>query len=193
MQPERASGHADDARLPAPPTLLTGARRRAGLPAAGNAKRTTVVAAPRIPGSACAECGAPIPVRQRRCSTCHVVAKAARLLAQQAAEAEHRHTTGDHPSQRPAVRTRISERQRAQWESARHSRPVSGFTGHPSEFRRLILPNLSGMKPSDLASATGLSRGYCAQIRDGRRTPAARHWAVLHLAGLNAQQAAEAS
>jgi hypothetical protein len=32
---------------------------------------------------------------------------------------------------------------------------------------RLILPLLAGAKPSELA--TGLSAGYCARIRDGKR------------------------
>jgi hypothetical protein len=62
--------------------------------------------------------------------------------------------------------------------------PSGGFTGHPSEFRRLIQPKLAGRRPSDLARATGLSPGYCAQVRDGQRVPHLRHWAAFQLVGL---------
>jgi hypothetical protein len=63
--------------------------------------------------------------------------------------------------------------------------PVSGgFTGRQSEFQRLILPRLAGIKPGMLASAAGLSPGYCAQVRDGKRVPHLRHWAAFQLAGL---------
>src|SRR6476646_185134 len=53
-----------------------------------------------------------------------------------------------------------------------------------AEFLRLIQPQLSEVAPSVLAEATGLSSGYCAQIRAGKRVPHTRHWATLHLAGL---------
>ena len=55
----------------------------------------------------------------------------------------------------------------------------------PSELRRLILPRSAGVRPVELAQATGLSRGYCAQIRDGKRVRHVRHWAAFQLAGLN--------
>ena len=61
---------------------------------------------------------------------------------------------------------------------------AGGFTERPSEFQRLSLPCLRGATPAELAQATELSRGYCAQIRAGRRVPNVRHWAVFQLAGL---------
>jgi len=48
----------------------------------------------------------------------------------------------------------------------------------------LILPRLTGLSPRELTDATGLSPGYCASIRDGKRVPDVRHWAVFQLAGL---------
>ena len=45
-----------------------------------------------------------------------------------------------------------------------------------------IQPKLAGRTPSDLARATGLSPGYCAHVRDGRRVPHPRHWAAFQLA-----------
>jgi hypothetical protein len=71
----------------------------------------------------------------------------------------------------------------------RRSGGGGGYTGYPSEFRRLILPTLIDIRAADLARATGLSPGYCAQTRDGRRMPHIRHWATLQLAGLSADPA----
>jgi hypothetical protein len=72
----------------------------------------------------------------------------------------------------------------------RSNRTASGFTGRPGEFQRLVLPRLAGLSPSAMAAATGLSAGYCASIRDGKRVPDVRHWAGFQLAGL--QQARQA-
>jgi hypothetical protein len=41
-----------------------------------------------------------------------------------------------------------------------------------------------GIESGTLAHATGLSAGYCAQIRDGKRVPHVRHWATMQLLGL---------
>jgi hypothetical protein len=82
------------------------------------------------------------------------------------------------------VRERTARSQRAQWQARAAAEPVGGYTGTAAEFRRLILPRIASAKPTDLARATGLSSGYCAQIRDGRRVPHPRHWAALQLVGL---------
>ena len=87
----------------------------------------------------------------------------------------------------PAVRERIGQTQRAQRVANRDAPPVGGFTGRPSEFRRLILPTLGRVAPRDLAQETGLSAGYCAQIRDGHRVPHPRHWGAFQLAGLRSR------
>ncbi len=121
--------------------------------------------------------------RQRRCAECHATSNTNRLRDHQAATNVKRQDTGEHPSARADVRARIATAQRAHWE-ARPRDSAPGFTGRPSEFRRLILPRLAGAHPADLARATGLSRGYCAQIRDGKRVPHSRHWAAFQLAGL---------
>jgi hypothetical protein len=107
------------------------------------------------------------------------------MRSQQAVEVAHRRSTGDHPSARQEVRDRIAAAQRAQWNARKASPAGDGFTGRPSEFRRLILPRLAGIETGALVQATGLSAGYCAQIRDGRCVPHLRHWAAFQLAGLN--------
>ena len=49
---------------------------------------------------------------------------------------------------------------------------------------------IRSLTPSQIANETGLSRGYCGQIRDekGRCVPHVRHWAPLQLAGLQARE-----
>jgi hypothetical protein len=66
---------------------------------------------------------------------------------------------------------------------------AGGFTGRAAEFRRLILPRLAGIETGILVRATGLSAGYCPQIRGGKRVPHVRHWAALQLAGLTQSEA----
>ena len=173
---------AADAGLGAPPTLLTGHTRREARPA-GSRKRPQKALKPVVPAQVCSDCGWEIPAGQRRCPDCHATANTTRLRDHQAASTLARQTTGKHPSARAEVRARIAAAQRAQWE-ARRLDIGTGYTGRSSEFRRLILPHLAGATPARLADATGLSRGYCAQIRDGRRVPHVRHWAALQLAGL---------
>jgi hypothetical protein len=109
------------------------------------------------------------------------------MVAHQAEEGIRRKLTGDHPMARPDVRERIAIRQRDHWRQRSAGETVSGYTGHPSEFRRLILPKLADTRPSDLARATGLSPGYCAQIRDGKRTPHPRHSAAFQNAPPNSR------
>lgn len=142
--------------------------------------RTTTSVVPRLRNRA--------PTRRQRCPSCHHAANAKRLRDHQATEANRRRSTGDHPSNRPEVRKRIADSQRAQWAERRHVGSGGGFTGRPSEFRRLILPRLAGLRSRDLARETGPSPGHCAQVRDGKRVPHVRHWAVLQLAGLRAPE-----
>lgn len=190
VAPARKRPHAElvakmlaaDAGLPAPPTLLTGDTRRKARPSSSRL-RPHHSPNPAAPPQVCRDCGQEIPCGQRRCADCHATANTARIRDHQAASTLVRQTTGKHPSARADVRARIAERQRRHWQ-ARSADAASGYGQSPSEFRRLILPRLAGATPADLARAPGLSRGYCAQIRDGRRIPHIRHWAALQLAGL---------
>jgi CRISPR-associated endonuclease Cas1 len=172
---------AADAGLAAPPTLLTGEVRRAAR-RLGSRTRPFHPPVPVGPVQVCRECGREIAAGRRRCAKCHAIANTNHLRQHQAAITLKRQETGEHPSARADVRARIASAQRVHWEGRHDSAP--GFTGRPSEFRRLILPRLAAASAADLARATGLSRGYCAQIRAGRRVPHVRHWAALQLAGL---------
>ena len=173
---------AADTGLPRPATRLTQAERRAARPD-WHRKRPRPSSPPPL-GARCTECGTPLRVGQKRCPECHRSANAERMREEQRAGIAKRRSAGRHPSQDPTIRKAIAETQRGHWQArqAVHA-PASGFTGHPSEFRRLIQPRLAGRRPSDLARATGLSPGYCAQVRDGQRVPHVRHWAAFQLAG----------
>jgi hypothetical protein len=92
---------------------------------------------------------------------------------------------GAHGS-RSDIRDRIAATQRAHWRARSEAEDAGGFGASPSAFNRLILPKLQGVAPAILATATGLSPGYCALIRAGKRIPHPRHWAALQLAGLQA-------
>ena len=50
----------------------------------------------------------------------------------------------------------------------------------PAIFRREIWPNLRSLPVSALVRATGLSYGYCNQIKLGHKTPHPRWWETLN-------------
>jgi CRISPR-associated endonuclease Cas1 len=180
---EAARRLASDAGIGAPPTPLTGQRRRTARPASDNT-RPAVPTKPARPQRRCVECGTEVGGNRRRCDACHQAANGEQLLRQQKTETRRRTETDVHPSSRADVRARIGASQRVQWEqriSADHS---DGFGYGTSGFVRLVLPRIAGVSPRELAETTGLSRGYCAAIRDGKRVPHRRHWAALQLAGL---------
>jgi hypothetical protein len=91
------------------------------------------------------------------------------------------------PSSRTEVRERIGETQRERSSERLSSPRAAGYGSHPSTFNRLILPQIGEVAPATLAAATGLSKGYCASIRAGKRIPHPSHWAALQLAGLRAR------
>jgi hypothetical protein len=84
------------------------------------------------------------------------------------------------------VRARIAETQRRHWNDREAAGEITGWGNQPSTYRRLVQPHISELSARRLAQATGLSPGYCAQIRSGNRIPHPRHWAALQLAGLSA-------
>jgi hypothetical protein len=168
-----AQSLADSADLGVLPTPLTGSNRSRGRAKYRRREPSARVATPTLE-QRCRDCGTLLVTGARKlCDECRTRLNAGRLAALQAAETAHRRSVGTHPSSRPDVRARISESQRDQAKAARRDCDApSGFAGHPSEFRRLILPRIAGAKPSDLARATGLSPGYCAHVRDGTPRPA---------------------
>jgi hypothetical protein len=98
---------------------------------------------------------------------------------------------GATPSSREDVRERIGETQRERWSERLSSPRAAGYGRHPTTFNRLNLPHIREVAPATLAAATGLSQGYCASIRAGRRIPHPNHWAALQLAGLQVGDATQ--
>lgn len=47
------------------------------------------------------------------------------------------------------------------------------------EFVREVLPRLTGVTLPAMVNATGLSSGYCFQIKRGERTPHPMYWEAL--------------
>lgn len=60
----------------------------------------------------------------------------------------------------------------AEWNSAHEM-------SDPVEFTENILPHLTEISLSEMARATGLTKGYCSFIRRGQKVPHERHWEVL--------------
>ena len=171
------------------PTRLTGKHRSEGRDQYRNRPpKQPRTRAPAVE-PACKECGAPLPNRDRVvCDSCLPIQNRQRLDHYREIETARRAATGDHPQSRPEVREKLAHAQRLHWERRAASPDAPGYTGHPSEFNRLIRPLLAGLSPALLADKTGLSKGYVAQIRDGRHTPHPRHWPALHQIGLDAKQ-----
>lgn len=175
---------AKHAGLPSPPTLLTGQRRRSARHPSTDRLRAPVAPRPALAPHRCVDCGTELTSNRRRCVGCHRLANDQRLVAVGRAEASRRRTAESHPSARGEVRGRIGESQRRRWAERREAGAQSGFGTSPSAFTRLVLPRIQGVSSSQLAEATGLSPGYCALVRGGKRIPHARHWAALQLSGL---------
>jgi hypothetical protein len=131
------------------------------------------------------DCGVSVSSNRKRCPACRNVQNQRHLAEHARAEAAYRAQTSKHPSQNAAVRERIAAKQR-QHAMSRAAVPT-GFSGHPSEFDRLIRRRLQGVSASYLARQTGLSANYCRDIREGRRVPAVRWWSALPLAALRAE------
>jgi CRISPR-associated endonuclease Cas1 len=179
---------AKHAGLPSPPTLLTGQRRRNVRQPFTDRPRAPDAPRPAPAPRRCVDCGTELASKQQRCAECHRLANDQRLIAAGRAEASRRRTTKSHPSARGDVRGRIAESQRKRWAEQREAGAPSGFGTSPSAFHRLVLPRIQGVSSSRLAEATGLSPGYCALVRGGKRIPHARHWAALQLAGFHARE-----
>lgn len=65
----------------------------------------------------------------------------------------------------------FSLRQQDQWGGRKATPTPSGYTDRPAEFLRLILPHLSGVTPSVLAQATGLSPATAPRSAPGGGFP----------------------
>jgi hypothetical protein len=172
-----------NAPRPAVPTLLTQANRRAGRPSkrASQSDAGTSVT-PRL-AAACHECGTFLENHARKyCDVCapeRQVASVAVFAKAGPAKLAQLRAEGIDPTKTEAARAKQGQRNResyranAAWEQE-HAREVTTV-----DFAQDILPGLQDIPLSTIMRATGLSLRYCSLIRQGKKVPHQRHWAVL--------------
>ncbi len=173
------------------PTRLTQTHRSGGRDGIRRSQKRTAVPKPRLAAESASHCGRALGEPRIACGatpatpsgTTHDLrptrwrkyADAARRPGITQASAR-RYGTRSHPPSDCSGRN-----------DAQAGDTAPGFGSQPSAFRRLVLPRIQGVASSTLARATGLSPGYRALIRDGKRIPHPRHWSAFQLVGLQAQ------
>lgn len=146
-----------DQRPPTPLTRSNRSRGRDGIRQGGVRRDLILPSAP--PARRCRQCGDQAPTRTRQfCDRC--VASG----------------TLESTSVRKAAASVRVQKELAEWRQR-------GTRSSEAEYRRDILPRLSGLPLATIAQATGLSLAYCSRIRRGVVRPHPRHWAVLSRLG----------
>jgi CRISPR-associated endonuclease Cas1 len=180
----------DEPKLERLPTPLTEANRRAdrarrhGRPGAASLGRTVK------PQPRCKRCGGELPTRDRTyCDDClphHQREQYQAFVAAGRASRERNQATGADRShggvagRRRAATMAGRQRERREWEAASDARAAE-----PLVFELEVLPLIQELPLAELVRATGLSRGYLAQVRRGERVPHPRHWSKLRAIGLD--------
>jgi hypothetical protein len=167
-------------RVPTP--LTRTARKRAG-------KATWASREPRAPVSSpmrtsrrraerrCEGCGVPVDRQRSWCAACWPERRAE---AGRSGSAKARERLVN-PAARAQKGEAIADARRA----GRDAR-VRAVGYEPSDWERSILPALhaSGITPTDIRLATGLSSISCYRLLSGAQVPGVEHWALLaHMAG----------
>lgn len=170
-------------------TPLTSAHRRAAHPGLRPSRRRQ--ASPRLPGMVCAGCGAPLErPGYTWCPACLPMAKKRALLKARAvsrAAQETREAAGlPDPMRTPEARSRLGaaigrrDAEALAWEAAH-----PGFVVDRAAFA-VIGVALADITVGAIVHATGLSKAYSAQVRNGGYVPHPRHWlALAELAGVH--------
>ncbi len=174
------------------PTKLTEAHRSAARDPIRRKPRRKP-APPRLPLPACYGCGVRLE-RGRWCPECLAERRAENTAALtdagQRVLAELR-ATGRAPAGTPEGRVRRSQvmrrrgTQRAAWAETHDTAALD-----VERYRAAILPTIARVPIRQLAKATGLSVGYCSQIRRGLLIPHPMHWDVLVGCGRDPQEQA---
>ncbi len=168
-------------------TPLTGGNRRADR--ARRHQRPLELPAPKSPQpeKRCIRCGGRLPhARRVYCNDCLPHYQRERYEAFRAAGQERKkreRLEGADPSHggQAAARRGASRRRRIEEQHAwREANPDT--VADRKAFEREILPVIQRLPLSTLVAATGLTHGYLAQVRSGRRVPHVRHWPALRTA-----------
>jgi hypothetical protein len=134
--------------------------------------------APRV--ATCRFCGQPVPRSDYQyCDECRAIRKTEQLVELQSARAAAAHrrlVSGDDPLRTEAAlakqRTSMQRRNR----EAREWIENGGVAEDSATFTAEILPTIQQMSLRLLAQATGLSRSYLRDVKDGKYIPHSRHW-----------------
>jgi CRISPR-associated endonuclease Cas1 len=170
------SGRGKQSKNAGPPTHLTQTHRRQVKTASSTLPE---IRAPRRE-NICRGCGKPIAKDSNNCPTCYLPS-----AAEQLKNAAHAGRVGAHTPSAEARRGKTQRRQAAARRAWRSSEPSLSLTEDVYVTR--IQPLLVHASTSAIRSALGVSRGYAADIRRGKRRPHPRHWqALAQLAGLSA-------
>lgn len=171
-------------------------RNRATNRTRGRAPRSRPTVARVMMGSTCTWCGTRTSVGRRTCPGACEAAERKRALAAfvtaGVTRAHERREAGVLPrALEPGERRRIGERTSDLVGAARawqgeHEWPVGGA------FEREVLPALEVISAGAIARATGLSRGYCQQIKRGKVRPHPMWWETLRDLGITPSQARSA-
>jgi len=161
-------------REPAPPTLLTQARKRE---AVGRPTMPPAMATPR-PENVCKLCGVPIKHGPSHCPKCAMTASTERLTA--AAEAGRRISQSADAQASRAKTQRRHAAERAAWEPT----SLPSWLTH-QVYAKKIQPRLAAFTSRQLSKAVGVSVQYAIYLRSGQRSAHPRHWVKLaELVGL---------
>ncbi|MDQ2945457.1 MAG: CRISPR-associated endonuclease Cas1 [Acidobacteriota bacterium] len=142
-------------------------------------KRTAQGAAPSIrtlspptPQNLCRTCGAVIVHKGIYCRLCN--ADASKASYTQAADLGRKVALSENSQARRTETSRRNARAQHGWIAANHPSWLNQET-----YVNRILPRLSGLTVSAIASAIKVSLGYADSIRKGKAQPHARHWQAL--------------
>jgi CRISPR associated protein Cas1 len=131
----------------------------------------------------CVWCGAPVDSGRQTCSRdCQVAVASNNLPAFVAAGVKNLarwREDGGRAELTDDGRARIGARAAESVEAARERQRAHPWPEDLNEFKREILPRLVGVPARALSEATGLSVGYCRQVRKGTVTPHPMWWETL--------------
>lgn len=164
------------------PTPLTGRNRAAGRPGGPKTR-----AASGVTLRACRWCGAEVEPGRETCShACLTASQSANAEALGRAGPGHLarwRATGNRAELTGDGRRRIGEAAASNVADARAWQRKHPWPSEMGAFAREILPGLEGVSAGVIARATGLSIGYCRQVKAGRATPHPMWWEAIR--GLN--------
>jgi hypothetical protein len=158
------------------PTPLTGTNRSIGRPSRLQKKNSDTTAP-----SHCHTCGTATEKDRTQCDTC-LLPFQQEQLKEMVSGAHDRlrelRDSGQDPAHGNDAAIRrgesVSANNRASQKWNRNNERLE-----PATFTNDILPLLQEVPLSEMAEATGLSKGYCSFIKRGTKIPHERHWAAL--------------